>query len=436
MQDHSYDWVRHVHRITLYNTVNEAHQHVSDRKARLYLHLDMNCFYAQVEQQAYNLYGMPVIVGAWRGENGIPKGIVTTASYEARAFGIKTGMSHLEAVRLCPHLIPLRGNFVKYQSISQDIADILRHFTPTLESYSIDEFFLDITHHAQSSKGELMQFAREVKAEIHRQLGLVCSLGIARSKTYAKVASDLEKPDGLSVIFDETDVQERIHPLPVGSIWGIGRKRIAKLNAEGIHTIADAVSRGSLVFERLFGASFGKMLYLTCAGRDVAKVMDQSSHIPREISYMHSFTKPSLDSDEIRTELLKAIALIAYRMRGYGKKASRYCCYLRLEGSKWKGLDLPFHTEGPTSVDDFILKACETTVMHTVSALLRKRVAVRGIGFNTMNMSDEQQEDLFFREDPVQASLYQVLDKVNNTFGQGSITKASLVFRKAGKHLP
>jgi nucleotidyltransferase/DNA polymerase involved in DNA repair len=140
----AYDLEQDVHRITLYSSVAREHQHVS-LKPRLYLHIDMNCFYAQVEQRAYNLYGLPVAMGGWRKPDGTPRGIVATASYEARQLGIKTAMSAFEAHQICPYLIFLQIDYDKYKGISRQLQAILEDFAPDVEKYSMDEYFLDVT---------------------------------------------------------------------------------------------------------------------------------------------------------------------------------------------------------------------------------------------------------------------------------------------------
>ena len=160
----AYDLNRNVHRITLYNTIAADQQHRSMRP-RLYLHLDMNCFYAQVEQVSYGLFGMPVIVGGWRKEDGTPRGIVATSSYEARKLGIKTAMSAFEATQICPYILFMQVHYEKYQAISRDIRAILERYAPDVEGYSMDEFFLDITFMLKRPRGETEAMAMRLKNE-------------------------------------------------------------------------------------------------------------------------------------------------------------------------------------------------------------------------------------------------------------------------------
>ncbi len=214
-----------VHKITDYRCVSRDMQHAS-LKERLYLHLDMNCFYAQVEQQCFKLHGLPVFVGGWyKGAKGIPRGIVATSSYEARAFGVKTGMSAYEAEQLCPYLIGLQADYEKYNGISTLIEDVHNDFAPTVEKYSMDEYFLDINFLRKKSQSEIHSYAARLRNLIYREVGLVCSLGISFSITYSKLASDINKPNGLTLVLDKEQAVETLGSLKLDEVWGIGRKR-------------------------------------------------------------------------------------------------------------------------------------------------------------------------------------------------------------------
>lgn len=425
MQDQNYDLTRNVHRITLYNTVSDSHQHYSNRKDRLFLHLDMNCFYAQVEQQAYNLWGMPVIIGGWRKKNGTPRGIVATSSYEARAYGIKTGMSHYEAYQLCPYLIPLQVHYDKYHSISRDILQMFENYAPEVESYSMDEVFLDVTYLKGKPEKYLREIAQRIKDEIYDLHRLKCSVGISYTKTYAKLASDIIKPDGLVLVLNKQEAAKVIHPLPIKEVWGVGRKRTAKLNAIGINTIQDAIDRGDAPFRQLFGDYFGKMLFLTCTGQDIAKVMDNVEHTPQEVCFMHTFSDWSLDAQRIKGELAKGVRQLGYRMRGYKKQASKFSCYIRFQSAGWSGHQVMFMTEGHTNLDAYILDACEDAVMPAVRQFTKDGVLIRGIGLSTIDMIDNNQPELFFQEDQKTKDLFKAMDSINNRFGLNTLQKAT-----------
>lgn len=420
----AYDLNRNVHRITLYNTVSAGQQH-TDSRPRLYLHLDMNCFYAQVEQLSYDLYGIPIIVGGWRKENGTARGIVATSSYEARKLGIKTAMSAFEATQICPYIVFMQVHYEKYQAISKQIRAALDRFSPDVEGYSMDEFFLDVTHWRKFTPMEIGRLADEVKNVVHRETGLISSVGVSFSKTYAKLASDLRKPNGRVLVLTEADARELLHPLQLKEVWGVGSRRFAKLQARGLSTIADAVRQGPGAFIDLFGAYFGKMLFETVAGQDRAKVVDPAEHVPKEISYMHTFSDWTDDPVGVEGEINKAVSQLCYRMRGYDRKAIKYAGYIRFQDIGWKGVSFVFNTPGHTNLDDYVLEGCLREAMPLVRRFLGEGMRIRGIGLHTIELTTGRQIDLFFREDEKLAGLYQAIDGINNRFGIDTIIRAA-----------
>jgi DNA polymerase IV len=419
-----YDLNRNVHRITLYNTIAADQQHAGARP-RLYLHLDMNCFYAQVEQVSYGLFGLPVIVGGWRKEDGTPRGIVATSSYEARKLGIKTAMSAFEATQICPYIVFMQVHYEKYQAISKEIRSILENYSPDVESYSMDEFFLDITFMLKRPRREVEAMAMRLKNEVYASTSLLCSVGVSYSKTYAKLSSDLQKPNGLICVFDEEMAREKLHPLALNEVWGIGRRRYVKLQSRGLQTIADAIRAGPGAFRDLFGGYFGQMLFETVAGKDRAKVSDTSLHTPKEISYMHTFSDWTDDPLEVEGEIAKAVSQLCYRMRGYGRKAVKYAGYIRFQEVDWKGISFVFNTPGETNLDDYVQQGCLQTAMPLLEKFLREGQKIRGIGLHTIALTEGNQTDLFFREDEKIAGLYQAIDHINNRFGLETILPAA-----------
>jgi DNA polymerase-4 len=420
----AYDLNRNVHRITLYNTVAASQQHPG-MGPRLYLHLDMNCFYAQVEQVSYGLFGMPVIVGGWRKDDGTPRGIVATSSYEARKLGIKTAMSAFEATQICPYILFMQVHYDKYQAISREIRAILERYSPDVEGYSMDEFFLDITFMLKRPRAEVEAMAMRLKNEVYSATQLLCSVGVSYSKTYAKLASDLQKPNGLTCVFDEDQARERLYPMPLKEVWGIGSRRFAKLQSRGLQTIADAVQRGSGPFTELFGGYFGQMLFETVTGRDRARVSDTSLHTPKEVSYMHTFSDWTDDPVSVEGEITKAVSQLCYRMRGYGRKAVKYAGYIRFQDVDWKGVSFVFNTPGYTNLDDYVLEGCLSAAMPLLHRFLREGQKIRGIGLHTIELTEGNQLELFFREDEKIAGLYQAIDHINNRYGLDTIVPAA-----------
>lgn len=229
---------------------------------RLILHIDMDAFFAAVEQKRHpELIGKPVVIGG----SGDPtkRGVVSTASYEARQFGIHSAMPLRTAYKLCPHAVFLPVDYEEYARVSEKIKKILRDVTTIVEDVGIDEAFLDISQSDRSSE----EVVKEIKKRIKEETNLTCSIGIAPNKLLAKIASDMQKPDGLTII-TERDIKTRIWPLPVRKIWGVGPKTEAYLRGMNIKTIGDLASLSPDKLIECFGASYGNYLYEASRGID------------------------------------------------------------------------------------------------------------------------------------------------------------------------
>ncbi len=234
---------------------------------RRILHIDMDAFFSSVEQKRRpELIGKPVVIGG----DGDPtkRGVVSTASYEARKFGIHSAMPLMTAYKLCPKAIFLPVDYEEYSRVSKMFKAVLREFTEIIEDVGIDEAFLDISSIDKSSE----EIAKGIKKRIKEETDLNCSIGIAPNKLLAKIASDLDKPDGLTIITEE-DIEKRIWPLPARKLWGVGPKTEAYLKEKmGIKTIGELAA---LPLERLieeFGQSYGSYLYEASRGIDESEL--------------------------------------------------------------------------------------------------------------------------------------------------------------------
>ncbi len=250
---------------------------------RRILHIDMDAFFSSVEQKRHpELAGKPVVVG---GEGDPTKrGVVSTASYEAREFGIHSAMPLRTAYKLCPEAIFLPVDYEEYSRVSGEIKALLKAFTPIIEDVGIDEAFLDISSIDRPPE----EIAREIKKRIKDETGLTCSIGIAPNKLLAKMASDMQKPDGLTVIMED-DIQSRIWPLSVRKLWGVGPKTEAYLKEMGVQTVGDLVS---LSLDRLieeFGQSYGSYLYEASRGIDESPLVTRWE--PKSISRETTFQR-------------------------------------------------------------------------------------------------------------------------------------------------
>jgi len=254
-----------------------------DCPMRRILHLDMDAFFAAVEvKRRPELAGKPLVIGG----HGDPtqRGVVSTASYEARKFGIHSAMPLRTAYKLCPQAIFLSVDYDEYSRVSDQIKAILRRFSPVMEDVGIDEAFLDLSEIDAPSE----EIARNIKQAIREETGLTCSIGIAANKLIAKIASDMEKPDGLTIL-TETDIESRIWPLPVRKLWGVGPKTEAYLKGMDIHTIGDLASLSLEKLVEEFGKSYGQYLYEASRGIDESPLTThwEPKSISRETTFQY-----------------------------------------------------------------------------------------------------------------------------------------------------
>ena len=279
---------------------------------RRILHIDMDAFFAMVEERRHpELTGKPVVVGG--GGDPTQRGVVSTASYEARKFGIHSAMPLRSAYKLCPHAVFLPVDYVEYSRVSEKIKGMLSEFTPIIEDVGIDEAFLDLSSIDKSSE----EIAEEIKKRIKDETGLTCSIGIAPNKLLAKIASDMEKPDGLTVI-TEDDIQKRIWPLPVRKLWGVGPKTEAYLKGMGIKTIGDLAS---LPLDRLtgeFGQSYGNYLYEASRGIDESPLVTHWE--PKSVSRETTFQEDVKDWQVIAKTLVELTKDVVKSMKEEGYK--------------------------------------------------------------------------------------------------------------------
>lgn len=288
---------------------------------RQILHVDMDAFYASIEQlDNTDLVGKAVIVG------GDPKGrgVVSAASYEARSFGVHSAMPMSRAIRLCPGAIVLPVRMERYVEFSKKIRAIFSRFTPQIEPISLDEAFLDVTGSLRLF-GSAEKMGRDIKDQIKEQLGLIASVGIAPNKFLAKLASDLDKPDGFVVITEENK-QEILDPLDVSRIWGVGQVTEKTLKAKGIDTIGQLREARPEVLRSIFGDQTPHVLRLA-RGVDDREV--KSDREAKSISCEQTFSTDISDKDTLITVLLGQVEDVAQRLRLNGLEAKTITLKLR-----------------------------------------------------------------------------------------------------------
>ena len=291
---------------------------------RSILHVDMDAFYASIEQLDHPEYkGRPVIVGA-DPRNGKGRGVVAACSYEARKFGIRSALPISRAWKLCPEGVYVRPRMKRYVEVSHQVMDVFRRYTDLVEPLSIDEAFLDITG-STALLGAPDKIAQSIKKEIHETTGLTASIGLAPNKFVAKVASDLKKPDGF-VIVAENNIEEFLRELPISRLWGVGPKTEVRLHEMGFRTIGEltSASRESLV--RSLG-SLGEHLYQLSHGRDDRPVVPDWE--PKSCGTETTFDEDTDDRELLLRTILELSDHVAERLRKDEYRARKVTLKLR-----------------------------------------------------------------------------------------------------------
>jgi len=384
------------------------------KKTRFIVHVDMDAFFASVEQHDNPEYrGKPVIVGA-DPKKGKGRGVVAACSYEARKYGIHSAMPISIAYRKCPHAVYLRGNMHRYAEISDRILGILEQFTPDIEPVSIDEAFLDITgsHHLFGTPEETCIM---IKKTVKKETGLTASIGLAPNKMTAKIASDIKKPDGL-VIVDDSSLLPFLHPLPVNRIWGIGEKSMKVLIRMGIKTIGDLAAYDPEKVVEMFGKN-GMHVWELANGIDPREV--ESDETVKSISNEHTFPEDTDDMEDIKDILMYLSEKVSRRMRKNGFKCRTITLKIRFR-------DFKTYTRAVTIAEpsNFATILYENCINHLKDFDLQRK-AVRLLGVKASNLIDTFWDTSLFTKDPGRSgkkeNIHRALDKIKDKYGEGSI---------------
>ncbi|MFT5233990.1 MAG: DNA polymerase-4 [Candidatus Krumholzibacteriia bacterium] len=374
---------------------------------RAILHVDMDAFFASVEVlDDPSLRGKPVIVGG----RPTDRGVVSAASYEARAFGVHSAMSTARAVKLCPDGVFLRGRMERYSEISKEVFAVFRDFTPQVEPLSIDEAFLDVSGCGRLF-GSPENIGHLIKDRIASEVGIVASVGLAENKFLAKLASDLDKPDGF-VIIKPGEARALLAKLPIGKLWGVGKVAQAKFAASGIHLISDLLARSRPHLVQEFGPHINHLLELA-VGHDTREVVRTDG--AKSIGNETTFSKDIANSEELRQVLHQLCDKVAHRLRTAGYLANTLTLKARYA-------DFTTHTRSftlpePTDSDNEIREqACRLLEVN----LQRRGRPLRLIGISAANLTrhKKRQPDLFPDAGKVRdRRLDGILDQVKGKYG-------------------
>jgi DNA polymerase IV (DinB-like DNA polymerase) len=311
------------------------------------MHVDLDAFFAAVEEKNHPEYeGKPIIVGA-DPKQGKGRGVVSTCNYVAREFGVRSAMPISRAWRLCPHGVYLPVNYELYEQVSTRIMNILRSYADRFEQVGIDEAFLEISQKTSSFE-EAERLAIEIKSTIRDSEGLTCSVGIGPNKLVAKIASDYRKPDGLTVVREDS-VKHFLHPLSVEKIWGIGKKTKERLNSMGIKTIGDLSSFDVTRLRKEFG-SVGEEFHRMAQGIDDSEVLEEC--LPKSFSREHTFQEDTSDRSQIQSTLNDLCTDVASEVAVNGFLFRTVTIKIRYEDfeTHTHSRTLPFATADPESL--------------------------------------------------------------------------------------
>jgi DNA polymerase-4 len=384
---------------------------------RAILHIDMDAFYASVEERDRpELKGKPLIVGGTGG-----RGVVAAASYAVRRFGVRSAMPMREALRRCPEAIVVRPRMARYKEISEQVFAIFREFTPLVEGLSLDEAFLDVTA-SQQLLGGPDEIGAEIRRRIARQTGLTASVGIAPNKLLAKIASDLNKPDGMCRI-DAANLRDILDPLPIHKLFGVGQKTLPTVLAAGIRTLGDARVAGDEVLWRAFG-KHGKAMRDRAGGLDDRPV--EPDRDEKSISAEETFDSDIRAPSELKAQLVHLADRTASRLRAQKLLAGRVSVKIR------RG-DFTTYTRqralAPPTQDTAIVSAAAQALLGAWLAS-QPRAAVRLLGVGVGDLQSLRQSDLFSEPLPNSGSrLDSAVDGIRDRFGAGLLTRASLLPR-------
>ncbi len=384
------------------------------------IHIDMDAFYASVEERERpEIAAHPVIVAG----SAANRGVVSAANYKARRFGIHSAMSTAQAIKRCPHAIILPGNMSLYAEVSRQIRSIFERYTPVIEPLSLDEAFLDVDA-SRRLYGDAIVIGEKIKQDIKAELALVASVGIAPNKFLAKVASDLQKPDGF-VVVNVDRIHAFLDPLPVSRIWGVGKSTLEYFNSINVYKIKELRELPQSILQQKFG-KHGLRLKELAQGIDGRPVI--TDHQAKSISHEKTFARDLEDYKIVRAHLLQLVEQVSWRLRQSGLFGRVVRLKIRL--SDFKTVTRSITLPSPTQSTQSIWEASAALFDEFLSGNKRP---IRLIGVGMSGFEDlVNQQDLFSDGFESQKKIDLVTDQINKRFGsdalrRGAFTRASLV---------
>jgi DNA polymerase-4 len=385
------------------------------------LHVDMDAFYASVElRDDPGLAGQPVVVG------GSPqgRGVISAASYEARKFGIFSAMPAAQAIRLCPNAVFIKPRMEHYAKISKQLREIFFRFTSLVEPLSLDEAFLDVSG-CEKLFGDAPTIAAQIKLLIKAELGLTASAGVAPNKYLAKVASDLEKPDGL-VVVDPERVQEFLDPLEISRVWGIGPKTAEKFARFGVETIGQLRQLPMSTLKSTFGVNSDHFWRLS-RGLDTRSVVPD--RIAKSVSHETTFAR-DIDNDETLEAWLHELTdQVARRLRRhaiFGKTIQ-----MKLRYANFDTITRSLTIGEPTHTTEVLWETAKCLLQKT-RAENQRSVRLLGMGVSNLTRNEKVQQSLFDQADKVRANrVDEAVDSIRDRLGNSAVQRGSSLAHNA-----
>ncbi|HEU4528293.1 MAG TPA: DNA polymerase IV [Actinomycetota bacterium] len=385
------------------------------------LHADVDSFYASVEQRDDpRLRGRPVIVGG---------GVVLAASYEAKAYGVHAPMGGAQARRLCPKAIVVRPRMEAYSQASKALFEVFDDTTPFVEGLSIDEAFLDVGG-LRLISGTPSEIAAQLRREVRERVGLPISVGVARTKFLAKVASGVAKPDGLLVVPTDAEL-EFLHPLPVERLWGVGPVTATKLREMGIATVGEVARLGEASLVRMLGRAAGRHIHALSHNRDPRPV--QVGRRRRSMGTQRALGRRPRSPEDLDADLLALVDRLSRRLR----KAHRVCrtVILRLRFADFSRATRSHTLHEATATTQTLHATARDLLVAAMPTIRAQGITLIGVTFT--NLSDDRAIQLALPFDhPLAGSVDAAVDEVRSRFGSTAVTRAVLLGRGQGISVP
>lgn len=397
---------------------------VSTSGSATILHADLDSFYASVEQRDDpSLRGRPVIVGG---------GVVLAASYEAKAYGVRTAMGGGQARTLCPHAIVVPPRMSAYSKASAAVFEVFHDTSPLVEALSVDEAFLDVSGLRRVS-GTPVQIGARLRERVREEVGLPITVGIARTKFLAKVASQEAKPDGLLMVPPDRELAF-LHPLPVRRLWGVGAKTADKLRTHGVETVSDVAELSETALTGLLGPAMGRQLFGLSRNIDRRRVV--TGHRRRSVGAQRALGKAgsAMSPEQVDAVVVNLVDRITRRMRAAGRSGRTVVLRLRFDDF---GRATRSHTLArATASTDVILAAARTLVNQAAPVISERGLTLIGFAVCNIDREGAEQLELPFGNGCDTHTIDSAVDLVRQRYGNAALTRGVLLGRDAGWEMP